>query len=64
MKRKRDDSAKSVFDLTVENMDARFDEALENLKSEIFSKGLRLTYQDERFPTKSHFIRSTKTVPV
>ena len=52
-----DDRSKSIFDITPEQRDQRFQERLDKLKKELFSKGLPITYQDARCPTEDHFIR-------
>lgn len=48
---------KSIFDLSSVEADQRMNERLDQLKKEIFAKGLPLTYRDERCPTLDHFIR-------
>jgi len=51
------DSSKSIFDMTPEEIENRMNRRLDELKKEIFAKGLPLTYQDERCPSEDHFIR-------
>lgn len=52
-----EESSKSVFDLSDGEMERRMAQRLDELKKEIFAKGLPLTYQDNRCPTPDHFIR-------
>jgi len=54
------DFLKSVFDLSEEEMNRRMKQRLDELKNEIFEKGLPLTYQDDRCPTPCHYIREYK----
>lgn len=49
--------SKSIFDLTTEEMEIRLTPALIKLKEELFSKGLPLTYQDDRCPTEDHYVQ-------
>ena len=48
---------RSIFDLSPEEMNDRFQKRLSELRKELFAKGLPITYQDERCPTDDHFIR-------
>jgi len=46
-----------MYDLSTEEMNARFWARVEELKRETLGKGLPLTYRDERCPTNDYFIR-------
>jgi len=48
---------RSMYDLSTEEMNARFWARVEELKRETLGKGLPLTYRDERCPTNDYFIR-------
>ena len=48
---------RSIFDLSREEMDERFQKRLSELRKEFFAKGLPITYQDERCPTADYFIQ-------
>ena len=48
---------RSIFNLTSEEAEQRLQPRLEELKKELFAKGLPITYQDERCPTEDHYIQ-------
>lgn len=49
--------SRSIFDLSPEEMNERFQKRLSELRRELFAKGLPITYQDERCPTDAYFIQ-------
>ena len=57
MASENDDRSKSIFDLSPGEIEKRMQPRLDELKKELYAKGLPITYQDERCPTEDHYIR-------
>lgn len=48
--------SKSVFELTAQEAQERLQAVADQVKRDLYAKGLPISYQDERCPTKDHYI--------
>ena len=58
MAKSKDNTPKSVFDLSEKEEGTKLQAAMDRLKKEIYAKGLPIVYQDERCPTDDHYIEA------